>query len=210
MDSIGVTYCLIDNPPSPPWGKETTNCPFPRVTLPIIKKIRIKERYKSLIILSLLHVWQWQKVNNVVSLPHPIKECPLFFFFFFLVVGGGGGENRGLKVTVWQGSRHPPNSINSVWQLGPEERWTINGVKLLEVCAEESNGDRGLTKWRRRRWRWRCRLGWGRGSRCSSFNGGECAGRGCRRRKVEREKGERLVLIDIDRDCNECGEGMAP
>lgn len=21
---------------------------------------------------------------------------------------------------------------------------------------------------------------------------------------------ERLVLIDIDRDCNECGEGMAP
>lgn len=25
-----------------------------------------------------------------------------------------------------------------------------------------------------------------------------------------RTKREHLVLIDIDRDCNECGEGMAP
>lgn len=32
---------------------------------------------------------------------------------------------------------------------------------------------------------------------------------GCGRRKVEGERGP-LVLIDIDRDCNECGEGMAP
>ena len=128
---------------------------------------------------------------------------------FFFVVGGGGGDHRALKVTGWQGSRRPPNSINSVWQLGPEERWTINGVKLLEVCAEETKGDRGLTKWRRRRRR-RRRWRWWWGSQSSSFNGGERTGRGCRRRKVEREKRERLVLIDIDRDCNECGEGMAP
>lgn len=26
----------------------------------------------------------------------------------------------------------------------------------------------------------------------------------------ERKEGECLVLIDIDRDCNECGEGTAP
>lgn len=91
-------------------------------------------------------------------------------------------------------SAEAPSIYGLKWELNDEQSETFRAV-----CQR---------RWKKNDVQRGWRTDWFRKSQCFILMGrmkGENIEGG-----LWRKQRERLVLIDIDRDCNECGEGMAP